>query len=147
MTSLSRRQPGLAVLALGLWVVGYAGTFPALDDGHPGPALFPRLIGGGLVLCGMVLVAAPGGVVDAGGTEWTRGWKAWKGPLRLGTGLLLIGVFPWLNAVLGFLTTAAGLVFVFSLLLGARLGQAAVLSAGSAAAVYLLFSRLLGVPL
>jgi hypothetical protein len=56
-------------------------------------------------------------------------------------------VFPWLNAVLGFLTTAAGLVFVFSLLLGARLGQAAVLSAGSAAAVYLLFSRLLGVPL
>ena len=50
---------GLLTLALGVAMWLYAGTFPGLPEGHPGPALFPRLIAAGLALAGLALGVAP----------------------------------------------------------------------------------------
>ncbi|MEZ4699301.1 MAG: tripartite tricarboxylate transporter TctB family protein [Rhodothermales bacterium] len=137
-----RRVPGLVALALGGWIGWYAGTFPELEGGHPGPALFPRLVAAGLVLCGLLLLWKPG---PAEGPDVEP--AGWAGRGRFVAGLLLVVAFPWLQGLLGFVPVAALLALAIGLMLGARWLPLVVSSAVAAGVVYLLFTRLLGVPL
>lgn len=136
------RLPGLFILALGAWIALYAGTFPTLDDGHPGPALFPRLVAAGLVLCGLVLTLRPG---DKPSTDAPL--PGWMNLVQLLGGVLFVVAFPAIRESLGFIPTAALMALVFSLALGARWLPAAATAGVAAGVIYLLFTRLLGVPL
>ena len=137
---------GLVLLALGLGIWLYTGTFPELDDGHPGPALFPRLIAAGLVLAGLGL--AVGGLrrrrtapaVDARETDWS-GLARLAGVLALA--LAIPVVYPWV----GFVPGVSALSVAVALLLGARWPMALGVGIGGALLIYALFTELLGVPL
>ena len=47
---------GIFLLALSGWLWWYTGSFPQLDEGYPGPSLFPRLIALGLFLAGISII-------------------------------------------------------------------------------------------
>lgn len=47
---------GLMIITLGCAVIWYAGSFPNAAGSYYGPALFPRIIGTGLVVSGLFLV-------------------------------------------------------------------------------------------
>ncbi len=48
--------PGVLLIVFALAEIGYATTFPRLHGQDYGPDLFPTLIGGGLFVCGVILI-------------------------------------------------------------------------------------------
>jgi putative tricarboxylic transport membrane protein len=47
---------GAILIVLALAMIAYTTTFPPFPGQKYGPSLFPRLIGGGLIVCGVMLV-------------------------------------------------------------------------------------------
>ena len=138
------RLPGLFALVLGLGIAWYAGGFPELEGGHPGPGLFPSLVGIGLVLCGLVLLWRPG-TREVGAEQAPD--AGWAGRSRFAAGLLLVMVFPWLHDLVGFFVATSLLALCVGLMLRARWQAAALTAILASGVIYLLFTRLLGVPL
>ena len=138
---------GVLLVGLGGWIWVYAGTFPSLQEGHPGPALFPRIVAVGLALSGLGLAA---------GSLRRRAWLrdatsglslSWAGLVRLGLGLGLVILYPFAQAVVGFAPAVAVLSFAVAYTLKARPLVAAAVAVLSALALYGTFTGLLGVPL
>ncbi len=138
----SDRISAVLIALLGASVWWHAGSFPTLDDGHPGPALFPRMIGGGLFLAGigLMLLRRP---ATTGKTEPTDrfGW------LRLLLAIVLVTAFPWMREWIGFVASLTILGFAVAWSLKSRLIIALPVVVISAFLIYGLFTRLLGVPL
>ncbi|MQA02957.1 MAG: hypothetical protein GEV07_09615 [Streptosporangiales bacterium] len=140
---------GTAVAVFGAAVVVYAQGFPELRDGAPGPGLFPTVVGGLLVFFGLVLVVRwltvrlRSGAAERG-TRPKRDRAVW-----INAGLVLASVvwYVLMSDVLGFALTMAVLLFVLSWRLGGRLLVAAGTAVLVPAAIYLVFQRLLLVPL
>ena len=67
---------GGVLVALGLFIVAETMMMPGADRGVVGPALFPYMIAGGLILIGLSLLreAVTGRIAHAGGLELD--WKA-----------------------------------------------------------------------
>jgi putative tricarboxylic transport membrane protein len=154
---LSDRVTGLFLIALG-GVSAYAGSrLPPVPGQQIGPNVFPMVVGLGLCLCGGLIafgigrhyeeeaeadLAAVSGqpAEPPGARSWLRGLMALVPP-----GLLLFYVYTVDR--LGFLLTAAIIIFTASLALGARLRLAVPLALGAPLVVHLVFAKLLRVPL
>jgi putative tricarboxylic transport membrane protein len=138
---------GVAVAALGLFVVLYAQTLPARPGIQFGPAFFPRLLGIGLALGGLWLIAT-------GWPELRRGRLVhlpdWSGSLYHVLGIpLVLGllVFYILAADrLGFLLTAFLILSVFQLWLRVRVPVALAVAVVASLGLQQAFARLLRVP-
>ncbi len=135
---------GALLAVLGSFVFLQARAFPTLSGGYPGPGLFPQILGGVLVVAGLSLVASglrrgltrrP--LVTAGAREWAR------------AGAVVLAVVLYLGAVrtLGFVLVTALLLTGLTLALGVRLRWSLLFAAGFTALLYLLFGRILHVPL
>jgi putative tricarboxylic transport membrane protein len=156
---LSDRASGLFMVALG-GLAAYGGSrLPPVPGQQIGPNVFPLVVGIGLAICGGMIAFGIGrhyeeeaeadlnkiqlametGEVDKP-PAWWRGLKALVPPA-----LLLFYVLAVER--LGFLPTAAVMVLVTSLALGARLRLAMPLAIGAPLFVNLVFSKLLRVPL
>jgi len=158
---LSDRVTGLFMIALGV-LAAYGGSrLPPVPGQQIGPNVFPLVVGIGLAICGGMIAFGVGhhyeqeaeadlakisGQIATGtgdGDEpspWWRGLKALVPP-----GLLLFYVVAVDR--LGFLPTAAVMVLITSVALGARLRLAVPLAIGAPLFVNLVFSKLLRVPL
>jgi putative tricarboxylic transport membrane protein len=143
---LSDRTTGAALVALGGLAAWAGSRLPAVPGQDVGPAAFPMLIGFGLAACG-VLVAlgvgrsfeAPEDVGDAAASR-LAGLRALAPPA-----LLLFYAFA--SEPLGFLPTAAVVVLLGALALGARPALAVPLALLAPPLVHLAFYKLLRVPL
>jgi putative tricarboxylic transport membrane protein len=158
---LSDRVTGLFMVALG-GLAAYGGSrLPPVPGQQIGPDVFPLVVGIGLAICGAMIafgigrhyeeeaeadlakitgqVATATGAADAP-PAWWHGLKALVPP-----GLLLFYVFAVDR--LGFLPTAAVMVLITSLALGARLRLAVAMAIGAPLLVNLIFAKLLRVPL
>lgn len=135
---------GGVFIALGLFVWFYSASFPSLDDEHPGPSLFPRLIAVGLVLCGLGLMVAGFRL-----QEQTNAEDAFSraGARRLAAGLVLAALIPVLYAWVGLVPGVGLLCFGVAMMLDVTWWKALAVAAGGTLAVYLLFTQGLGVPL
>lgn len=146
----ARRQDLLSGLLLGalagvvLWI---ASDFPALPEGHPGPALFPRLIAGGLLVSGIVLVVRALKQGPSPPRSEALPVRRFRRVLRLTTTVALVALYPWLAGTLGFVAGIAVISFAVALILGARPVPAAATTVGASLAIYWLFTAFLGVPL
>ncbi len=145
---LSDRMSGTLLIALGAAsVVGGSGQ-PAVHGQDVGPAVFPMVVGGGLVLCGALIAFGIGQSFEveekdiSGAPPRGRlyGLRALLPPL-----LLLFYVLAVER--LGFLPTAAVVVLATSLALGATLRIAVPLALLAPLGVHLVFYKLLRVPL
>jgi putative tricarboxylic transport membrane protein len=127
----------------------FAGTlsYPPLDDGQPGPSLFPRLVA--------ALMAGFGATLSVKGFRARDVSEAlhWRG-LHRSTGFVnavfvLAGVLAYIVLVerLGFLIVGAVVIFVLMWRLEVRWPRALVIAVVFNALVHLLFAKILRVPL
>jgi putative tricarboxylic transport membrane protein len=118
---------------------------PAVPGQDVGPAAFPMLIGGGLVLCGVLIAFGIGQAfeapeADAEGAPRFAGLRALLPPALLVFYVLTVDR-------LGFLPTAAAMVLATALTFGARWRLAVPLAIAAPLLVHLVFYKLLRVPL
>jgi putative tricarboxylic transport membrane protein len=135
---------GIGAIIFGLVVVIHAQSFPRMGN-MPGPSLFPTVLGVLLMIAGAVQI--PSGIKSRAPLvtvlpEFTAG-----GVFK--TAAFVLGVFFYIYAAetLGFLLTSFCIMFVLMLLLRAKPLPAALVSAGTTLAAYLIFNKMLLVPL
>ena len=145
---LSDRVTGAVLVGLGGTAAYFGSRLPAVPGQDVGPAAFPMLIGGGLVLCGAAIMAGIGRSFEVPEDDE----PAPSGPLHLG-GLralvppALLLFYMLASEKLGFLLTAGIVVFVAAIALGARPKLAVPLALIAPFLVHLAFYKLLRVPL
>lgn len=133
----------LLLLALGAWIWWYTADFPSLDEGYPGPSLFPRIVAAGFIGCGLLLLLlSRKTTAPMLGGDFSPS-KIWL----LAAGLLMIGIFPYLINVVGFVVSLGLLCFGFGMLLRVKWWKAALTATLTATVIYFLFVIGLGVSL
>ncbi len=137
---------GSIIAIAGACIFLEARTFPNLAGGYPGPGLFPQLLGVLFVLSGL-------GV--AGNAVVKRAW-AWKPPLsdhpsreKINALLVVLAVIFYilLADTLGFIPMAIIILIALMFRTGVSLRWSIVLGIGLTLAIYILFNRILHVPL
>jgi putative tricarboxylic transport membrane protein len=151
---LPDRVTGLFLVGLGA-AAAYGGWLLPPVPGQPvGPNVFPLVIGTGLALCGLAIAFGIGHTFEEeeeiipleGGGEAVAPKGAWYGLRTLLPPALLL--FYVLAADrLGFIITAALIVFATSTALGARWKLSVPLSLLAPIGIHLIFAKLLRVPL
>lgn len=137
---------GLLLVGLSLWVYWQTTGFPQLDDGYPGPSLFPGVI---------ALCIGTAGVVMILKRVLRRSTRARQGSsgiqpaalLRLLAGITLAALYPLLVQFTHFIPLMAFIILFVGLLLKNEAWHALLLSVLSASLIYALFTQLLKVPL
>ena len=89
------------LMALGSWILWYTSDFPTLQEGYSGPALFPRIIAYGFLLCGIIL-CIPGQTASKNNKTTKVLQKKRIGILI--SGLLLVSIFPFIQSYLYFVS-------------------------------------------
>jgi putative tricarboxylic transport membrane protein len=154
----SDRMSGLFLVGLG-GAAWYGGSLlPPVPGQQVGPNVFPVVVGAGLVLCGAMIALGVGSTIereadaelaahahadDIATPDNSRLMFALK--TLLPPALLIFYVL--VVERLGFVPTAAVMVFLTSLAMGARLKLALPLALIAPVAVHLIFLKLLRVPL
>lgn len=90
---------GVVLVVFAVAVIAYAQTFPTLGGMDFGPALFPTVIGAGLVLCGVAMIAqsvlkrrAGAGSAWIDRDAWARRWRPWSNVLLVVVVILGFGL-------------------------------------------------------
>lgn len=137
---------GLFFVALSGVLWSLTSTFPQLENGYPGPALFPQIIAVLLGILGVYLGSRA--ILSKNSSFKTAPKKASEGKIvRLATGILLVSAYPFLVNHVHFIPAMAGLILFFGLILNNKPWQAMLTAVLSAGLIYALFTQLLGVPL
>lgn len=158
----------LGTILLGGVIFFLIRDFPRLDDGHPGPALFPGVLAGLFIVFGISLLVQ---------SLWAnlarnRIWKRVEGDLELNPPqvnevgplvpsksfsfegiinvlcvLASISFYIYFVETLGFLITGFLLLVLLMIKLGVPSWKSGVISLLSTLVIYMLFAKLLKVPL
>jgi putative tricarboxylic transport membrane protein len=150
---LSDRVTGGFLVLLGALAFWGGSRLPGVPGQDVGPAVFPMVIGAGLVLCGALIALGIGRSFEAPEPDSAEAVPGLAGRLgRLGplAALLPPGLLIFYVLVverLGFLPTAAIIVLACALALGASWRLALGMALLAPPAVHLVFYKLLRVPL
>jgi putative tricarboxylic transport membrane protein len=133
---------GLALVALGAYIIVQSRQWEYTGDDGPGPGFFPLWYGIAMVvLSGALVISGATRAQGAGGSDWRRIGRA-------------LGVWAALAAsvaafkLLGFVVSFALLtLFIVAVMFRRRLAVAAAVAASMAAGFYVLFPLALGVQL
>lgn len=137
---------GLSVILLGAWVIWYARGFPKLEQGYPGPSLFPTVLSVLLILSGIILIAQ----------DLHHKRQLFKIDATLLTYPQLINIVLVLSAILFFIFASNTLGFQITsfILLAALTKRLRVstfwslsMAAGVTLFIYVLFAKMMMVPL
>jgi len=123
--------------------------FPRLEGGSPGPALFPRVLAVLMVGFGacLVLPAALGRHTNPPDTSPVPAGPHPGGVINALLVFAAIIVFMLISPVLGFLLTTAAILLGLMWWLGTPLLRAALAAVGLTLFVYVIFGKVLRVPL
>jgi putative tricarboxylic transport membrane protein len=143
---LSDRVTGATLMALGAAAALAGSRLPAVPGQDVGPAVFPMVVGIGLVICGAMIAFGIGHAFEAPEEEEGPPRPWWYG-LRALIPPGLLGFYVLAADPLGFLVTAAIMVAVAALALGASWRLALPLALLAPFAVHAVFYKLLRVPL
>lgn len=145
---LMDRITGSLVAAIGLLAVWGASRLPAMIGQPVGPSAFPTLVGWGLVITGGLIALGIGHSFEEGERPIEDETSTPAPPLwRAAIPVALLVFYVAAVDRLGFVPTAALVIAVAALALGARLFAALALAVVAAPLAHLLFLKLLRVPL
>ena len=154
---LSDRITGSVIATLGVLATYGGSRLPPVPGQDVGPSAFPMVIGAGLILCGVMIALGIGrsfeeeAEADLAAVEGPAQHTQPEHPLTyklralLPPALLLFYVYA-VDRV-GFVPTAAIMIFTAAVAFGARLRVAFPLAAFAPVAIHLIFYKLLRVPL
>ena len=150
---LPDRVTGLFLVGLGGWAAYGGWLLPPVPGQPVGPNVFPLVIGTGLALCGLAIAFGIGHSFEE--EEEIVPFEAGKAPASQGKLYGLRALLPpalllfYVTVAdrLGFILTAALIVYVTATALGARLKLSLPLAVLAPIAIHLIFSKLLRVPL
>jgi putative tricarboxylic transport membrane protein len=133
-------------VGLGIFIWASTFGFPVLDDAHPGPSLFPRVLGTLFIVFGAMVVYS--------------GWKSrevpqtnpdeepiplnYFNPILV---IILIAAFIALANKLGFIITGVAILFILMMKLRVSILKRSIVSIALVCFVYFIFSKILRVPL
>lgn len=158
---LANRLTGLFIIVLGALAAWAGSRLPPVPGQQIGPEVFPMVVGIGLVLCGALILSGVGHryeqEAEADLAKITNEFEAdlgvsneqvprWRQALVLTPPLLLVFYYLAVDR-LGFLPTAAVIVFCASLALGGKLRIAVPSAILAPIFVNAVFVKLLRVPL
>ncbi len=142
---------GTVLIAFAVAVIAYARTFPTLAGMDVGPALFPTVVGCGLVVCGVAMIAQSRlrRRHDRGRRwveldDWARRWRPWANALAV---VAVVFAFALLLDALGYHLTALAALLVLLVWLRVRPMTAVTVAVATTAATHELFYGWLRVPL
>jgi len=147
---LSDRVTGTILIVLGALAFWGGSLLPAVPGQNVGPAAFPMVIGGGLMICGALIAIGIGRSFEAPGPERSEappGLASRIGGLAAALPPLLLIFYVLVAERLGFLPTAAIILLVTALALGAGWRLAVGVALIGPPAVHVVFHNLLRVPL
>jgi putative tricarboxylic transport membrane protein len=137
---------GLFLAALAVAVIAYSQTLPAMPGQFVGPGLFPTLIGAGMLIGALLLVAR--------GLRAGRPWveiESWaRDPRRLAHFLLIVALilaYIFFSEHLGFVVIAAAVLAALFAIGGVRAHVGLPVALIATLAVNYAFQRMLRVPL
>jgi putative tricarboxylic transport membrane protein len=134
-------------MALGVFLWSMTFQFPILDDSHPGPSLFPRVLGTLFIVFGAMVVYSgwkSRGLKEATNPDGEQIPLNYFNPILV---IILIAVFIALANTLGFIITGVAILFILMMKLRVSLLKRSIVSIALVCFVYLIFSKLLRVPL
>ena len=143
---LSDRVTGGVLVTLGGLAAWSGSRLPAVPGQDVGPAAFPLLIGSGLVICGALIAFGIGRSFEVPEEDAPATTSRFNG-LRVLIPPALLLFYMLASEPLGFLPTAAIMVFIGAVALGARLRLAVPMALVAPVFVHLAFYKLLRVPL
>jgi putative tricarboxylic transport membrane protein len=140
---------GLVLIVLSFAMIALTANFPAFPGQKYGPALFPRILGVGVIICGAFIVAN-GLRARRAGAPWVEVAPWVHDPWRLTSFVLtlaMILLYILASETVGFMLSA--LVFLGALFvwLGVRPLTALVVTVATTLAIQYFFGTLLRVPL
>ena len=142
---------GGLLLALAIAVVAYAQTFPTLGGMAFGPDLFPTLIGTGLAICGLILIAdGLLGRRTAPDRPWVSLAPVIRKPAIWSNAVVVLGALIFYitaSGWLGFHLTGMIVVAAVMAKLGVRLPLVALFAILTPLTTHYVFYSLLRVPL
>ena len=143
---------GSVLVIFALAEIAYTQTFPSLFGQKYGPALFPQIIGYGLIATGTLLIVR--GIKqqrNAGpGSSWIEpGEWVYHSRHKINFFLVLLALLSYilLSNWLGFIIISMIILFVMLYRLGSSVTTSFFVAAAATATLQLLFSKLLLVPL
>lgn len=141
---LSDTLPGTLCVLGGAALVWHAAGFPQTAVQAYGPKFFPQVLGVLLAICGVLLLLrgarAPGGALPA----WVKSPAAWARVAMIPACVL---AWLWLAPRIGFLGAATIPTAIMLLVLTRRPAISLAVAAASALVIWLVFGKLLLVPL
>jgi putative tricarboxylic transport membrane protein len=143
---VSNTAIGLFLILFAAVVLWHVQSFPSLDNGYPGPALFPSVLAVLFIFCGI-------GLVIQGFRQREKLLKFDTGTLTL-SGLLnmlfvlgTIVCYIFLAETIGFLIFSFAVLLILMKWLKVKTISSIVMSTGVTLIIYLLFAKVLLVPL
>jgi len=134
----------LILLAAFIWYL--SSDFPKLDQAYPGPSLFPRIIAVGLFCIGTIFLSIQINTPKNTGEKYKPGMgkaKIWS----LLMGISIVCVFPLISPLLGFISGLMICCFLMGLTFQLQWFKALYVSVITVTLVWIIFSKLLGLPL
>ncbi len=133
---------GGVAIVLGIVVFVDTLTFPPMQDGAPGPALFPRILS--------ALLAVVGGIIIYQSTRpHEKKALSYERSSMIKAALILVGIAAFVGLVhsLGFMITGGALMIGLMLMLGVRIRTALPTAIAITIVTFYLFEKVLRVPL
>ena len=140
---------GLVLILLAAAMIALTATFPDFQGQKYGPALFPRILGTGLIICGALLVRS-GWSAHRDGAPWGEIAPWVHEPRRLGgfvLTLVLLVVYICVSETVGFIPLALVFLGAMFLWLGVRPITAAICTVVATFTIHWFFATMLRVPL
>ena len=139
---------GVVLLALGVGVLWHVQSFPRMPGQNVGPALFPGIIAGGLVVCSLLLIVS--GLRSRPRAAWFEGLPWMRSPRHVAAlAALVLSTIAYilLSTSVGFLIVASLGLFAMLVAFGVRSGVAVIVAIAGTIIIWYAFYKLLRVPL
>ena len=140
-------------IALGVFIWAISFQFPVLPGGHPGPSLFPRVLGTLFIFFSLIVILEgrrksktppPPAEADEGGNVTITGRENYLNAVLV---IILIAAFIAFAKYLGFILTGGAVLFILMWRLHVKPHIGLIISAVVICIIYSVFSKGLRVPL